>query len=253
MQILYAEDKDFKTDGPNWLKLSIIKCDANKDILSEYVKIRHTNRNSYSTQFTELEKMILNSSLKASIQSTVLGFKISNINPGLLNYFQKCEEIFWNQKQIVSDLSKMISTNLIKNPKVGFFWKTLGINYFEILLIKFLSKLPFITENLSFVFNFINKMKLKKLLKNSGGILFFTTPNSVKLNYMEVGRSIFRSWLQLTALDIECQPLSIGTFLPYYLNIYNNSKGIDANWIQEVISMNTKLKESLNISENQNI
>lgn len=249
-QIEYQKDIDYQTDKPNWLKFRIVKSETTKDFLSDYISLRHTNRGLYLKSLTEIEKMILNSSLKASINSSLVGFKIKRISTKVISYILTSEEIFWKKRDIIADLGKWISLNIFTNPKEGFYWKTLGLNYFETIGLKFLSKVPALTERLSDFLSILNKRKLKRQITNSGGIVFFTVPKaSSDLDFLHIGRSIFRSWLQLTALDFEIQPLSISTLLPYFINTFGDTKAINPDLLNEIKTMGCDLKAEVGISD----
>lgn len=252
-QIEYQKDTDYQTDAPNWLKFRIIKSDTAKDFLSDYIFLRHTNRGLYSPNLTEIEKMILNSSLKASISSSDVSFKISRITPQITDYILTCENIFWKKREIITGLGKWISLRLFTSPKEGFYWKTLGLNYLETFALKILSKLPALSEKLSSLLNMFNKQKLRQQLNNSGGLVLFTVPKMSNMDFLEIGRSIFRSWLQLTALDFEIQPLSISTLLPYYINTLDDSKGIDPDLLKKMKTMGELEKVNLGVDDSHDV
>lgn len=253
-KIIFKTDCDFKSDGPKWAKFTIVKDESTtKDFLADYIDKRHTNRGLYNSKVTEIEKLVLNSSLKASFNNCLVSCKISSIDKHIIKYFQKCEEAFWSRKNIISDLGQWIFLNIFKNPSTGFYWKTLGVSYFEIMGLKLFSKFSFISQKLSPILTLVNKMKFKKQLKNSAGIIYFTVPKGTNIDFVETGRTIFRGWLQLTALEYEVQPLSLGSLLPYYLTASNNSIDIDTAWANQVKLEYQSLKTKLQIDSSREI
>jgi hypothetical protein len=252
-RIEYQKDIDYQTDKSAWLKFRILKSESAKDFLSDYLLLRHTNRGLYAQNITEIEKIILNSSLKASMNSSVVSFKIERISSKMTSYILTCEEVFWKKRDIIADLGKWISLKLFTTPKEGFYWKTLSLNYLETIGLKLLSKAPVISEKLSYFLNLLNKRKLKKQLIHSGGVIFFKVPKIQDHDYLEIGRSIFRSWLQLTALDFEIQPLSISTLLPYFINTFKDSKEINSALVNKIKTMGCALKEDMGISDSEEI
>lgn len=253
-KIIFKTDCDLKSDGPKWAKFTIVKDECvTKDFLADYIDKRHTNRGFYNSKVTEIEKLVLNSSLKASFNNCLVSCKIGSIDEHIIKYFQKCEEVFWSEKSIIVDLGQWIFLNIFKNPNTGFYWKTLGVNYFEIMGLKLLSKFSFISKKLSLILTLINKMKMKKQLKNSAGIISFTVPKGSNIDFIETGRTIFRGWLQLTALEYEIQPLSLGSLLPYYLTATNNSIAIDTTWADHVKLEYQSLKTKLQIDSSREI
>lgn len=250
IEITFLED--YGSDKKRWLSFKVFKTDVAKDSLAESVKLRHTNRGLFSRQWSDMDQMILKSSIKASLNSSITDFYISRNQPLFTEYILKCEEIFWKQRKIAQDIARWVKLSVLKNPERGFYWKTLGTTYMETLALVFSTKIKYLPPLLEKIMIFLSKSKIKKSIDHSAGIIFFSTTTKDKKSLLEVGRAIFRSWLQLTALDYEVQPLSLSTLLPFSLPLSKEFNPYQ-EWKEQVFLKQKELYQHLGLKKSQEL
>jgi hypothetical protein len=247
-------EKDFGTEGTDWLSFKIFRADIPKDNLINSITNRHTDRGNYKIDLSDFELKRLDSSLQKSIQDKAVQVLTTKITDKIISYFVHCEEIFWKEKQIVRDLSRWIKFKKTEIPKDGFTWKNLSLSFFEAIALVFLARNQFLINIFEPILTLINKAKMKKSLHHSAGIIFFAIKDDSKMGILNSGRSMMRAWLTITEQGYVAQPLSISSILPYTLKKkIANMDDSNKDWQNNVITKNTELSSLLNIDSTSDI
>lgn len=152
------------------------------------------------------------------IESEFPGYRIHiQTKPGrtFMNYYLKAEGLFWQNKNVVRDLSKWLrlTKKEVSRSNDGMSAKNAGMNPVEALSFRLFRIFPILPKILWHLgFGGAVKAKMKKGVQSSAGLICITAPTSGYESLYKVGQIGYRVWLLLNANRFGVQPLSYCSF-----------------------------------------
>lgn len=185
--------------------------------LFEVIGKRRTNRAFYKS-LSENQFYQINEAVQKIISSFNITF-VPKIPQKLINLMAQTEDYFWKNLKIQNDVFKWVrlkhTTYLKKND--GFYWRELGTGFMGFPFIFITIYCPKIGQTLYNIgLSYFIKLRFKNILATSGLICFSTKKNLEPKELINLGRAVMETWLWMTTLNVDIQPLSMQSLPIFY-------------------------------------
>ncbi|MCB0370257.1 MAG: hypothetical protein KDD45_12750 [Bdellovibrionales bacterium] len=171
----------------------------------------------------------------------------NRIPKDLIKDWAELETLLWLKTPLMKDFTKWVHP-WINGYQDGLSIKNLMLNTFDsisLLSFKFFPMLIRLVPRFFFQFN--TEMRLNYLLDNSAGVIFLSGKGVASKDFFNVGRSVQKTWLELTQAKLRAQPLAIQSLYFTYLENPVNHRYLTQSDMNRVKEIKKKTLKVLNI------
>lgn len=247
----YCMDKE----GSNlWLRVGFKEAPNKEPDLYMDLENRHADRRKFIND--KLPESLLKTFKKLGEELKVKVHIFKNDNPKLRNYLENSEKYIWNNRQVYLDTLKWVrfSKKEVLETRDGMSLANVGVKEFEAPALK---ALAFSKVLWHLILNTGMKVKVffdtRAVYKSSPYFLFFSVDKFDRLDYVRVGRVMFRAWVILNKHSYGVQPMSIACLLPNILREKGELQNCNAFYEEQFRNSHALFESTLGLDEGERV
>ncbi len=212
----FTIEKPNQQDENLWARVQFLTSDRPQNPLSEVLLHRSTDRRLYTggeLNSEMLREIIEQQSSFAPARMHIL----PKPNQRLVNHIVKAEQLLLDHSEILPATLKWVrfTMNQARKTRDGMLWRNMEIRFWELPMVPILRDIPDVINILGPVLRPQNRIRVKRQLESSAGLVCISIPTIDSSNIVQTGRLMMEIWLSLNKQGYGVQPFTISSMIAF--------------------------------------
>lgn len=207
-------EKPNQPDERLWARVQFLTSDRPQNPLSEVLRHRSTDRRLYKGGELNSEMLREMSEQQNSFAPARMHI-LPKPNQRLVKYIIKAEELLLDHSEILPATLNWVrfTMNQARKTRDGMLWRNMEIRFWELPMVPILRDIPQVLNILGPILRSQNRIRVKRQLESSAGLVCISIPTIDTSNVVQAGRLMMGIWLSLNQQGYGVQPFTISSMI----------------------------------------